>query len=214
MALAKREKQLMKLPAFIWEHFFWMKRQSFERLAPNFHLPFCLFFVRMRSRRVPVIEGGLGVSMCSPDASLRWRGGCLRCPAWQGRDSVCAGAVFVGPVVQSARFHDCRFARNRSKSFWRYSPALVSFPRAVRECQSLISWKAPHFERFACRCNVIFRDRRSTLELVVQISWQHFRAFRADFVAGAVLSSLRADVVAGAALWVGRIALAVARCTF
>ena len=34
----------------------------------------------------------------------------------------------------------------------------------------------------------------------MQISWQvqHFRAFHADFVAGAVLSSLRADVVAGA----------------
>ena len=51
-------------------------------------------------------------------------------------------------------------------------------------------------------CNVIFRDRRSTLELCVQISWQaqHFRAFRAEFVAGAVLFSLRADFVAGAAL--------------
>ena len=28
----------------------------------------------------------------------------LRCPAWQARHSVCADAVFVGPVVQSARF--------------------------------------------------------------------------------------------------------------
>ena len=36
----------------------------------------------------------------------------------------------------------------------------------------------------------------------MQISWQaqRFRAFRADFVAGAALSSLRADFVAGAAL--------------
>ena len=36
----------------------------------------------------------------------------------------------------------------------------------------------------------------------MQISWQaqHFRAFRADFVAGAVLSSCHADVVAGAAV--------------
>ena len=30
----------------------------------------------------------------------------LRCPAWQARDRVCAGAVFVGPVAQSARFRD------------------------------------------------------------------------------------------------------------
>ena len=26
----------------------------------------------------------------------------LRCPAWPARGSVCAGVVFVGPVVQSA----------------------------------------------------------------------------------------------------------------
>ena len=91
----------------------------------------------------------------------------------------------------------------------------ASFPRVVRACQILISWQAQHCERFACRCNVIFRYRRSSLELFVQISWQaqHFRAFRAVFVAGAVLSSLHADVVAGAALWAGRVALAAARCT-
>ena len=45
-------------------------------------------------------------------------------------------------------------------------------------CQIMISWQA-HFERFACRCNVIFRDRRSTLELFVQIPWQaqHIKHF-------------------------------------
>ena len=49
----------------------------------------------------------------------------LRCFAWNARASVSSNVVFVGPVVQSARFHDSRFARNRSKSFWRYSPVLV-----------------------------------------------------------------------------------------
>ena len=38
-------------------------------------------------------------------------------------------------------------------------------------------------------CSCRFHGRRGTLELFVQISWQaqHFRAFRADFVAGAAL---------------------------
>ena len=63
-----------------------------------------------------------------------------------------------------ARFHDFRFARTRSKSLWRYSPALVF--------RLPISWQAQHFERFACRCNAIFRDRRSTLEICAQISRQ------------------------------------------
>ena len=39
----------------------------------------------------------------------------LRCPAWQARDSVCAGAVFVGPVVQSARFGEPETCQNWSK---------------------------------------------------------------------------------------------------
>ena len=86
----------------------------------------------------------------------------------------------------------------------------ASFPHAMRECQILIlSLLHVAVTRF-------FNDRRSTLELFVQISWQaqHFRAFRADFVAGAALSSLRADFVAGAALSLGRVALAAARCAF
>ena len=53
----------------------------------------------------------------------------------------------------------------------------ASLPRAMRECHTLFSWQAQHFTRFACCCNVISRDRRSTL-----------RALRADFVAGAALS--------------------------
>ena len=49
----------------------------------------------------------------------------LRRPAWQARDSVCAGAVFVGPVVQSACFGVPEACQNLSKSFWRRSPVLV-----------------------------------------------------------------------------------------
>ena len=54
------------------------------------------------------------------------------------------------------------------------------FSCAMRECQSLISSQAQHIQRFACRCNAIFRDRRSTLKLSAQISWQaqYFKAFR------------------------------------
>ena len=47
------------------------------------------------------------------------------CPAWQARHSVCAGAVFVGPVVQSARFGGPETCQNGSKSFWHHSPVLV-----------------------------------------------------------------------------------------
>ena len=46
-------------------------------------------------------------------------------PAWLARDTVCAGAVFVGPVVQSARFGKPETCQNWSKSFWRHSPVLV-----------------------------------------------------------------------------------------
>ena len=49
----------------------------------------------------------------------------LRCPAWQARHSVCADAVFVGSVVQSARFGGPETCQNWSKSFWRRSPVLV-----------------------------------------------------------------------------------------
>ena len=139
---------------------------------------------------------------------------------WYG-GIVSSNVVFVGPVVQSARFHDFRFASNRSKSFWRYR----------RDCQFLISWPAQHCERFACRCNVILRDGRSTFELCVQISWQarHFRAFVAGFQLARRFRGRRSTLRGrgsrcGAAriwrlqsepcgVWVGRIALAVARCT-
>ena len=102
------------------------------------------------------------------------------------------------------RFLECRFRWpcRTIGSFSRVEIILAlqshaSFPRAMRECQILISWQAQNFER-----NIISRDRRNTFEPFMQISWQarHFRAIRADFVAGAALSSLRADFVAGAAL--------------
>ena len=49
----------------------------------------------------------------------------LRRPAWQARDSVYTGAVFVGPVVQSARFGKPEACQNWSTSLWRRSPVLV-----------------------------------------------------------------------------------------
>ena len=89
----------------------------------------------------------------------------FRCFSCNARTSVSSSVVFVGPVVQSARFHDCK----KSVEVILAPQSRASFPRAVRKCQILISWQAQLFERFACRCNVIFRDRRSTLELCVQI---------------------------------------------
>ena len=49
----------------------------------------------------------------------------FRCPAWQARHSVCPGAVFVGPVLQSARFGGPETCQNWLKSFSRRSPVLV-----------------------------------------------------------------------------------------
>ena len=49
----------------------------------------------------------------------------LRCFAWNARATVCSSVIVVGPVVQAVCFHDFRFARNRSKSFWRCSPVPV-----------------------------------------------------------------------------------------
>ena len=39
-------------------------------------------------------------------------------------DSVCAGAVFVRPVVQLDRFGKLEKCQHGSKSFWRRSPVL------------------------------------------------------------------------------------------
>ena len=175
-------------------------------------------FSRMRSRRVFVIEGGLGVSMCSRDASLRsqasasvrkwnvrpcqWgkrftrrldvslpchrdlrsRVVALRCPAWQARHSVCADAVFVGPVVQSARFGRPEACQNWSKSFWRHSPVLV-----LDACRKRVkvgfrgrSGTLDDCEFVASLlCVVEFRGWHGTLGLFGQISWQaqYFRAW-------------------------------------
>ena len=46
----------------------------------------------------------------------------LRCPA---RAGVCVSIIFVGPVVQSARFGEPETCQNWSNSFWRHSPVLV-----------------------------------------------------------------------------------------
>ena len=51
------------------------------------------------------------------------QGGRFEVPAWQARDSVCAGVVFV--VAQSARFGEPEACQNWFKSFWRHSPVLV-----------------------------------------------------------------------------------------
>ena len=64
----------------------------------------------------------------------------LRCPPWQARHSVCAGAAFDCPVSQSARSGGPETCQNWSKSFWRHSPVLV-----LDACQSWISWQFQHF---------------------------------------------------------------------
>ena len=107
----------------------------------------------------------------------------LRCPAWQAR-SVCAGVLFVGLVVQSARSGKLETCQNWSNSFWRHSPVLV-----LDACCKRVK------VGFCCRCSslddfefvasllcvagaalssvlVEFRGRRGALEPFVQISWQ------------------------------------------
>ena len=108
----------------------------------------------------------------------------LRRPAWQACDSVCAGAVFVGPVVQSARFGGPETCQNWSKSFWRHSPVLVldACRKRVKDGFCGRSGTLDDFEFVAsllcvtgaARSSVLieFRGRRGTLELFVQISWQ------------------------------------------
>ena len=97
----------------------------------------------------------------------------LRCFAWNARASACSSVIFVGPVVQSARSGEFDICQSRSNSFWHHSPALILDTRCKR-------------------VEVGFRDRRSTSRFLGQISWQvqYFKAFRADFVAGAALWSL------------------------
>ena len=146
----------------------------------------------------------------------------LMCFAWNARASIFSSVIFVGPVVQSARFHNFRFERNRSKSFWRYSPVLV-----FRMRRESVKFRFRGRRSILSRCNVIFRDRRSALKLFVQISWQaqYFRAcvqisWQAHHCGwvkslslwrGAHFEIARRTLCA---LWVGQIALAVARCTF
>ena len=118
----------------------------------------------------------------------------------------CAGAVFVGPVVQWARFGEPEACQNWSKPFWRHSPVLVfdACRKRVKVGFRGRSSSLGDFESVASlRCVtgaalssvlVEFRGRHGTLELTV------FWCLGVDFVAGT--SRL------------GEIALAVARCTF
>ena len=69
----------------------------------------------------------------------------LRCFAWNARAIVSSSVVFVGPVVQSARFGELATCQNWSKSFWRHSPVLV-----LDACRK--------------RVKVGFRGRRSSLD--------------------------------------------------
>ena len=111
-------------------------------------------------RRRSVLEGCRASGSCDP-------GVVLRCPAWQARGSVCAGAVFVGPVVQSARFGELEACQNWSISFWRHSPVLVldACRKRVKvgfrgRSSSLhdFDFVASLLRSFSCK----FRGRRST----------------------------------------------------
>ena len=101
-------------------------KRSFSKLDVSFRCADAVFWKAACSRC-------RATGICDPGVVA------LRCPAWQARHSVCAGAVFVGPVVQSARF------QNLSKSFWRHSPVLV-----LDVCRK--------------RVKVGFRGRSSTLD--------------------------------------------------
>ena len=110
----------------------------------------------------------------------------MRCSAWQARDSVCASAVFVGPVVQSARFGEPETCQNWSKSFWRHSPVLV-----LDGVKLGFRGRSSSLDDFEFVASVLcvtgaalssvlveFRGRRGTLEPPVQISW-HAKYFGA-----------------------------------
>ena len=133
-------------------------------------------------RRRCVLEGCVFSSRCHWD--LRARGGRFEVSAWQARHSVCAGAVFVGPVVQSARFGGPETCQNWSKSFWRHSPVLVldAWRKRVKVGFRGRSSTLDDFEFVAsllCLTGaalssvlIEFRGWRGTLVLFVQILWQ------------------------------------------
>ena len=107
--------------------------------------------------------------------SLRWKAACSRCRAigicvpgvvvlrWQARGSVCAGVLFVGPVVQSARFGELETRQNWSKSFWRHSPVLV-----LDACRKRVKvgfrGRRSSFDDFEFVASLLLRDRRSTFD--------------------------------------------------
>ena len=88
----------------------------------------------------------------------------LRRPAWQARDSVCTGAFFVGPVVQSALFGKPETCQNWSTSFWRRSPVLV-----LDACRKRVKvgfrGRSSALDDFEFG-KLTLRDRRSTFECV------------------------------------------------
>ena len=121
-----------------------------------------------------------------------------RCPAWQARGSVCAGVLFVGPVIQSARFAELETCQNWSKSFWRHSPVLVLDACRKRVKVGFRGGRSS-FDDFEFVASLLWvtgaalssvvlelRGRHSALELVVQFSWQAQYSWRlgVDFVAG------------------------------
>ena len=108
----------------------------------------------------------------------------LRCPAWQARDSGCAGAVFVGPVVQSASFGEPETCQNWLKSFWRHSPVLV-FHACGKRVKVGFRGRSSSLDDFEFVASLLcvtgaalssvlveFRGKRRTLELFAQNWWQ------------------------------------------
>ena len=96
---------------------------------------------------------------------------------------VFAPVLFVGPVVQSARFGELETCQNWSKSFWRRSPVLVRVACCKRvkvgfpdRCSSLDDFE---FVAILLCVLVEYRGRRSTLEVFAQIWWhvQYFGAW-------------------------------------
>ena len=106
--------------------------RSFSKLDVSFRCAGAVFWKAACSRF-------RAIGICDPGVVA------FRLPAWQARHSVCAGAVFVGPVVQSARFRGPEACQYWSKSFWRHSPVLV-----LDACRK--------------RVKVGFRDRSSSLD--------------------------------------------------
>ena len=110
-----------------------------------------------------------------PCRDPRFKGGVLRCVAWNAS----SGVIFVVAVVQLVRFGQLKVCQNRSEAFWCQS---ANFAYASQTCQA---WMA-----ILSSC---------TLEIVWHVSlWpecrflleaQHVGAWRADFTAGPVLQS-------------------------